>query len=126
MTKQAVNTPMRRQDGTFAPGNKIGPRFKPGVSGNPKGRPPERPLTALLRETLDANDGELIRSIVLVAVERAVAGDFRYFKEIMDRTDGKVSERLNVTANDMDAEDYPGLSAEQLALIAETEGGPTD
>ncbi|MDP7288570.1 MAG: DUF5681 domain-containing protein [Phycisphaerae bacterium] len=126
MTKQAVNTPTRRQDGTFAPGNKIGPRFKPGQSGNPKGRPPERPLTALLRETLDANDGELIRSIVLVAVERAVAGDFRYFKEIMDRTDGKVSERLNVTANDMDAEDYPGLSAEQLALIAETEGGPTD
>ncbi len=42
----------------------------------------------------------------------------------MDRVDGKVSERLNVTANDMDAEDYPGLSAEQLALIAEMEDGP--
>ena len=126
MTKQAVNTPMRRQDGTFAPGNKIGPRFKPGVSGNPKGRPPERPLTALLRETLDANDGELIRSIVLVAVERAVAGDFRYFKEIMDRTEGKVKDQLDVTAISMSVEDLPGLTAEDLTAIAELHDGPAE
>jgi hypothetical protein len=83
-------------------------------------------LTEALRDALDANDGEVIRELVQVALDRALGGDFRYFKEIMDRVDGKVSERLNVTANDMDAEDYPGLSAEQLALIAETEGGPTD
>ena len=126
MTKQAVNTPTRRQDGTFAPGNKIGPRFKPGQSGNPKGRPPERPLTALLRETLDANDGELIRSIVLVAVERALAGDFRYFKEIMDRTEGKVKDQLDVTAISMSVEDLPGLTAEELNAIAELHDGPLE
>ena len=123
MVKQTVN---RRADGTFGQGNKIGNRFRPGESGNPLGRRPERPLTEALRDALDANDGEVIRELVQVALDRALGGDFRYFKEIMDRVDGKVSERLNVTANDMGVEDYPGLSAEQLALIAETEGGPTD
>ena len=123
MTEQTVN---RLSGGRFALGNKIGRRFKPGQSGNPKGRPPERPLTALLRETLDANDGELIRSIVLVAVERAVAGDFRYFKEIMDRTEGKVKDQLDVTAISMSVEDLPGLTAEDLNAIAELHDGPTE
>jgi hypothetical protein len=124
MTKQAVNTPMRRQDGTFAPGNKIGPRFKPGVSGNPNGRPPERPLTAAIRELLHTDDDKVIKAIASVAIHRAINGDFRYFKEIMDRVDGKAVNKLDVTASVTDAGDYPGLSAEQLALIAEMEGGP--
>ncbi len=124
MTRQ--QTLNRRADGKFATGNRIGRRFQPGQSGNPKGRPPERPLTALLRDTLDANDGELIRSIVLVAVERALAGDFRYFKEIMDRTEGKVKDQLDVTAISMSVEDLPGLTAEELNAIAELHDGPLE
>jgi len=123
MVEQAVN---RRQDGTFATGNEIGPRFKPGQSGNPKGRPTERPLTTALRDALDANDGELIRELVGVAIDRALAGEFRYFKEIIDRTDGKVSDRLDVSANGTIAGIYPGLTAEQLELIAKSEDCPTE
>jgi hypothetical protein len=82
MVEQTVN---RRTDGTFGPGNSIGRQFQPGQSGNPKGRPPERPLTVALRDALDANDGEIIKVLVQTAIDRAKAGDFRYFKEIMDR-----------------------------------------
>ncbi len=90
MVEQTVN---RRQDGTFERGNKIGRQFRPGQSGNPAGRPPG-PLTALLRDTLNANDGELIESLVRKAIDKALSGNFRYFKEIMDRVDGKVTDRL--------------------------------
>jgi len=122
MTEQTVN---RLSGGRFAPGNKIGRRFQPGQSGNPKGRPPERPLTASLREALDANDGELIQSLAQMAIDKALSGDFRYFKEIMDRSDGKVTDRLGVTAGAMSVEDLPGLTAEDLEAIAELHDGPT-
>lgn len=122
MAKQAVN---RRQDGTFGRGNRIGPRFRPGQSGNPKGRPPERPLTASLREALDANDGELIETLARVAVDKAEGGDFRYFKEIMDRVDGKVTNRLDVSASGMSAADLSGLTQEDLQQLAKMHGGPT-
>jgi|GEM_PF-3182561 len=117
-------TVCRRSDGTFGRGNKIGNRFRPGQSGNPKGRRPERPLTAALRDALDANDGELIRELVGVAIDRALAGEFRYFKEIIDRTDGKTAARLDVSGNGTIADIYPSLSAEQLELIGQTEDGP--
>ena len=71
-------------------------------------------------------DGELIRGLVQVAIDRAVAGEFRYFKEILDRTDGKVSDRLDVTANCMSIEDLPGLTAEDLNALAELHDGPTE
>ena len=91
MVKQTVN---RRQDGTFGPGNQLGKQFRPGESGNPTGRPTERPLTVALRDALDANDGELVETLAQVAIDKAKGGDFRYFKEIMDRVDGKVTDKV--------------------------------
>ena len=122
MAKQTVN---RRQDGTFEQGNQIGRRFQPGQSGNPKGRPPG-PMTALLRDTLDANDGELIETLVQTAIDKALSGDFRFFREILDRVDGKVTDRLDVTADSMSIETYPGLTAEDLEYLAKAHGGPTE
>jgi hypothetical protein len=85
-------------DGKFLPGNHAAGEhlFKPGVSGNPGGRPSTRKLTAKLREALDKNDGEMIKALVNVACQRALKGDFRYFKEIIDRVEGKVPDRLAV------------------------------
>jgi hypothetical protein len=108
MVEQTVN---RRQDGTFERGNKIGRQFHPGESGNPQGRPPG-PLTASLREALDADDGKMIETLAQVAIDKAKAGDFRYFREIMDRVDGKVTDRLDVTADGNALTDCPGLSPE--------------
>ena len=123
MVEQTVN---RRTDGTFGPGNSIGRQFQPGQSGNPKGRPPERPLTVALRDALDANDGEIIKVLVQTAIDRAKAGDFRYFKEIMDRVDGKVTNRMDVSDDGQSYLDLPGLTAEELDVLAEMRGGPTD
>ena len=119
-------TACRRSDGTFGRGNTIGNRFRQGESGNPKGRRPERPLTTALREVLDANDGEIIKVLVQTAIDRAKAGDFRYFKEIMDRVDGKVTNRMDVSDDGQSYLDLPGLTAEELDVLAEMRGGPTD
>jgi hypothetical protein len=144
MVKQTVN---RRTDGTFGRGNQIGRQFQPGKSGNPKGRPTERPLTIALREALDANDGELIKILVQVAIDEALSGNFRYFKEIFDRSDGKVSDKVQHSGQvdslisqerfeGMDDEQLarlmhaagiaPGLTPEQLQRLCEMEGGPTE
>jgi hypothetical protein len=123
MVEQTVN---RRQDGTFATGNQIGRQFQPGQSGNPKGRPTERPLTASLREALNADDGKLIETLAQVSIDKALSGDFRYFREIMDRVDGKVTDRLDVTADGNALTDCPGLSPEQREMLAEMNDGPTE
>ena len=120
------HTACRRSDGTFGRGNRIGNRFGPGESGNPKGRRPERPLTAALRDALDANDGELIESLARKAIDKALSGDFRFFREIIERSDGKVSDRLDVTGNSTSIENYPGLTAEDLEYLAKAHGGPTE
>jgi hypothetical protein len=83
-------------------------------------------LTTALREVLDANDGEIIKVLVQTAIDRAKAGDFRYFKEIMDRVDGKVTNRMDVSDDGQSYLDLPGLTAEELDVLAEMRGGPTD
>jgi len=90
--------PQRGPDGKFLPGNHMPGQhlFQPGVSGNPNGRPSTRRLTAKLREALDKNDGEMVKALVNVACQRALKGDFRYFKEIIDRVEGKVPDRISV------------------------------
>ena len=116
-------TACRRSDGTFGRGNTIGNRFPEGQSGNPKGRRPERPLTEALRDALDANDGELIETLAHVAIDKAKGGDFRFFREIMDRIDGKVTNHL-VSTEGQSIMDLPGLTAEDLAYLAKAHGGP--
>jgi len=94
----ALEAPDRGRDGKFLPGNHAAGEhlFKPGVSGNPSGRPSTRRLTAKLREALDRDDGAMIKALVNVACQRALKGDFRYFKEIIDRVEGKVPDRIAV------------------------------
>jgi len=117
-------TACRRSDGTFGRGNTVGNRFQEGESGNPKGRRPEKPLTAALRDALEANDGRMIETLAQVAIDRAKAGDFRFFREIMDRVDGKVSAHLDVSAFGQSYLDLPGLSQDELAMLTKMRGGP--
>lgn len=106
--------------------------FAPGQSGNPKGRPKnEFSLTALLRQAMekDAIDGVKIpagKTVAQALVERVVelaltSNDFRYVKEIWDRMDGKVPDKIEVNdarsyklewedadSRDSDADPAPG------------------
>jgi hypothetical protein len=71
------------------------PPWKPGESGNLKGRPVSKPLKAALDDESN-DDPSLYRDLIKVAISRAKAGDFRYFKEIWDRVDGKVPTPVEV------------------------------
>lgn len=73
-------------------------RFKKGQpSANPKGRPFGESLTTKLRRVLEQPDEEFgtkADRLINTVVEQANKGDFRFAKEVIDRLDGKVPDRL--------------------------------
>jgi len=76
-------------------------RWKPGQSGNPKGRPPKNlSITSLVKEKLEQEGPEGKTNAELIAdaiIELAVSGDLSAIKELLDRTDGKVIDRTDHT-----------------------------
>jgi len=81
----------------FEVGNNHGRRFAPGQSGNPAGRPPKDPMTSALKSKLEA-EPDLLAKLVEVGIRKATFGDFRYWKEIFDRLDGKVSQTIRTNS----------------------------
>ena len=71
-------------------------QWKPGQSGNPKGRPKGTTLTAAIDELLDddVKGEQMRRALARVAVQRALQGDFRFYSLLMERRDGKVPDKL--------------------------------
>ncbi len=66
--------------GKFAPGNKIGNRFKKGESGNKSGRPKLTRLTDSLRQQLseaapDAPEQTIAEQIAKILIKLALSGD---------------------------------------------------
>ena len=89
--------PVRDPKGRFLPGQNACGRqhqWKPGQSGNPQGRVSAHKLSRQLVAALNANDGALVNALIQVALTRALKGDFRFFKEIWDRLEGKVPDRI--------------------------------
>jgi hypothetical protein len=89
-------TASKRRDGAGNGGivPPVAHRFKPGNPGGP-GRPLS--LTRIIRERLakpDKQHGTRADALIALAERRARKGDFRFFKEIIDRNDGKVPDRL--------------------------------
>ena len=80
-------------------------QFKKGKTGNPDGRPKgSLSMTKLLRvylETKDPKTGKYIKDIVNEAfVKRAVAKSDVLMKEILDRVDGKVVNKNELSGKD--------------------------
>ena len=98
--------PQPDADGKFPKGkhpnslaNLAGHEWKPGESGNPTGRPKGKSITGKLRRLLEAAaeegaEGDLADAIAAVIVAKAVSGNFRFVKEVLDRTEGKVPDRF--------------------------------
>ncbi len=117
--KQTAN---KRPDGTFAPGNKLGNRFKPGASGNLKGRPKLTLLSEALRAELaaampGADERSYAEAIAAALIAAAIKGDVAAAREIADRTEGKARQQVDVDMAVMDWRDMArkhGLSAEDV------------
>jgi len=76
--------------------------WKPGQSGNPKGRPPkglsltEEIKRQLEEEWLDGKGKSTLEELVRTAIANAMRGNGPFFREIMARVDGIVAQELNV------------------------------
>lgn len=73
-------------------------QWKPGQSGNPSGRPKGAvSLTAKLRQALEVEIKPGLTTadlLVKVAIKAASKGDYKFWKEILDRIDGKVPDKI--------------------------------
>jgi len=91
-------------------------QFKPGESGNPKGRPKGTSIQAIIRRIVSENEGEIAEALVKSAIKNALKGDYRFWKEILDRVDGKVPEAL----------EHTGADGQPLTVVINRPGGKGD
>lgn len=80
--------------------------WKPGQSGNPGGRPPGPTATTVLREMLEANDGEKLREIAKVLLSLAMTGDIKAIREVLDRAYGKPVQAITIAPKNETASEY--------------------
>lgn len=78
-------------------------QFKPGQSGNPRGRPKGLSLTKRIRRLLRESELEGVTNpaglpladlLIASLVRGAIKGNFKQQKEILDRVEGKVADRV--------------------------------
>lgn len=79
-------------------------RWKPGQSGNPSGRPPNKKyLSEIARELLEevprgeveGRNADIL--VVLALIRKALGGDTRAIEMLHDWTEGRVKDKLDVT-----------------------------
>ncbi len=107
--KQTVN---KRRSGKFAPGNKLGNRFKPGETGNPQGRPKLTLLSEALREELakvlpGLDERTMAEHIARSLIREAIKGNVMAAREIADRSEGRPKQAIDV---DMKVTDWRELA----------------
>ena len=116
----------RNPDGTFQRGNTF--RFRPGQSGNPKGRPKSRSrfLSDRMRKNMMTPfpkdpDGRTYGEVMIDNMSiNAVQGDFKAFLEVLDRLEGRSRQAPEKTTSD-DPERWIQIGA---ALLAECGDNP--
>ena len=67
-------------------------RYQPGVSGNPNGRP-RSSVTTILKNTDEKTNAQIAAKLI----ELAIKGDIPALIHYIDRTDGKVTDKLQLT-----------------------------
>lgn len=80
--------------------NLVGPRWKKGESGNPQGYSQKRRITDALKRKLSEPGRE--DQLVDAWYDAAVNGSYPHLREILDRTEGKVASKVEVTENKID------------------------
>jgi hypothetical protein len=91
-------------------------RFKPGVSGNPRGRPRGSSVTDRLRahiDDVDADGSSRSEQLAITLYKLAREGDIRAIRTVLDRLEGKVTtpppdpEGQQITFRIEYADDFP-------------------
>ncbi len=80
--------PLVKQKGGY---KQIEPRWKPGQSGNPLGRPVNS-VTALLKDTDELTN----KQIAQIIIAKVLAGDHQFLETYLNRREGKVSDHLKL------------------------------
>jgi hypothetical protein len=100
--EQKANT--RDENGKFVPGYKPPTAWDKGESGNPNGRPPnEGSITYWLKVLLaEPNGGGLpvAKTVAAKVIAQAKKGNLKAVSEILDRTEGKAKQSMEVTGKD--------------------------
>jgi hypothetical protein len=92
-------------------------RWKPGQPGNPNGYSRGRRTTdAILRLIAEKGAEEAIARVWLKAL---LEGDFRFFKEFLDRTEGKTPETVNIKTHDDLPPADPDIDAKAAEVLKE-------
>lgn len=95
--------------------------FRKGQSGNPGGRPKEKPFRDALRIEL-ASRGENSKSLRAIAgmiITKAEEGDLQAAREIADRLDGRPTQEAEVLVEKRHVHDYTDAELVELILSAE-------
>lgn len=94
-------------------------KYQKGQSGNPGGRPKDKPWAEALRVSLYRDDRRALTDLAEVVKLAALGGDMQAIKEIGDRLDGKPVQESEVTVHRAVSE----LTDEEIAArIAELRG----
>lgn len=93
-----------------------------GKSGNPKGRPPKGRAFEDLTKLIDETPGAL-RAISRMWLKHILSGNFQFFREYLDRSDGK-SVPMEGEAESADVEDFGILVRVPTVKQAERKNKP--
>ena len=100
--------------------------WKPGESGNPVGHSRARRLSDAINRKLSEPGRE--DDLINAWYEQALSGSFQHLREILDRTEGKVASKVEVTENKIDWSaldnegdtERPSVSAQRAKSLPES------
>ncbi len=103
--------------------------FKPGQSGNPKGRPKGvKTFGTLFKEAIKkiAKEKHIKKSqvevdLVIRAIAEAKGGNFNYYKDIFDRVYGKSKEQVDLVLKGKDLKDIQTGVKEIIEMVKKQE-----
>jgi hypothetical protein len=88
--------------------------WKPGQSGNPGGRPRKRLIDRELEELLSDSDSSLANAIARALLVRARKGDLKAIQLVVERTEGRPRQAVEVSGPDGNRIALEFMSDEQL------------